>query len=60
VLFGVNAPSAIWAGFASISPLDPVTLASAAVFLLTVAAIASAIPSARVMRIDPAGALRQD
>jgi predicted permease len=43
-----------------ISPVDPMTFASAAVFLLVVAAIASAIPSARVLRIDPAQTLRQD
>jgi hypothetical protein len=41
-----------------ISPVDAVTFASAAVFLLFVAAIASAIPS--VLRIDPAQTLRQD
>jgi len=43
-----------------ISPFDPSTLAGAAGFLLAVAVIASAIPAARVLRIDPAGALRQD
>jgi len=43
-----------------ISSLDPVTFAASAVFLLAVAAIASAIPAARVLRIDPARALRQD
>lgn len=43
-----------------ISPVDPLTFAGAAVFLLIVAAIASAIPGARVLRIDPAEALRQD
>jgi ABC-type lipoprotein release transport system permease subunit len=43
-----------------ISPVDPVTFAGAAVFLLTVAAIAGAIPGARVMTIDPAQTLRQD
>jgi predicted permease len=43
-----------------ISPVDPVTFAGAAVFLLTVAAIASVIPGARVMTIDPAQTLRQD
>jgi ABC-type antimicrobial peptide transport system permease subunit len=43
-----------------ISPLDPITFAGAATFLLTVAGIASAIPGARVMRIDPALTLRQD
>ena len=41
-----------------ISPVDPVTLTGAAFFLLAIAVIASAIPAARVSRIDPAGALR--
>jgi predicted permease len=43
-----------------ISALDPATFVAAAVFLLAVAAIASAIPGARVLRIDPASALRQE
>lgn len=43
-----------------ISPLDPVTFAGAAMFLLAVAAAASAIPGARVLRLDPARTLRQD
>ena len=43
-----------------ISPVDPVTFAGGAALLLAVAAIASAIPGARVLRIDPAQTLRQD
>jgi putative ABC transport system permease protein len=43
-----------------ISPVDPLTFTGAAFFLLAIAAIASAIPAARVLLIDPAGALRQD
>jgi predicted permease len=43
-----------------ISAVDPATFLAAAVFLLAVAAIASAIPGARVLRIDPASALRQE
>jgi putative ABC transport system permease protein len=43
-----------------ISPVDPATFASGAALLLAVAAIASAIPGARVLRIDPAQTLRQD
>ena len=43
-----------------VSPVDPVTLAGAAFFLLAVAAIASAIPGARALGIDPARTLRQD
>jgi predicted permease len=44
----------------NISPLDPVTFGSAAIFLLAVAAVASALPASRVMRIDPSRTLRQD
>jgi len=40
--------------------MDPITFATSTVFLLAVAAMASAIPAARVLRIDPARTLRQD
>jgi ABC-type antimicrobial peptide transport system permease subunit len=43
-----------------ISPLDPLTFAGGAILLLAIAAIATAIPGAGVMRLDPAQALRQD
>jgi hypothetical protein len=43
-----------------VSPLDPLTFAGAAFFLLAVAAIASAIPGARALSIEPARTLRQD
>jgi len=43
-----------------ISPVDPVTFAGGAAFLIAVAGIASAIPGARAMGIDPALALRED
>lgn len=43
-----------------ISPVDPPTLAGAAGLLLAVAALASTIPAARVLQIDPVAALRQD
>ena len=43
-----------------VSPVDPVTFAGAAFFLLAVAGIASAIPGARALGIDPARTLRQD
>jgi len=60
-LFGAWATQKLTSGLLfGISPVDPGTFAGAAVFLLTVAAIASAIPGARVLRIDPARTLRQD
>jgi ABC-type antimicrobial peptide transport system permease subunit len=43
-----------------ISPVDSRTFVAGTLFLLAVATIASAIPAARVMHIEPAGALRQD
>ncbi|MGC1594845.1 MAG: FtsX-like permease family protein, partial [Candidatus Acidiferrales bacterium] len=43
-----------------ISPVDPLTFGGAAIFLLAVAAIACAVPGARVLQIDPAQTLRED
>jgi len=43
-----------------ISAVDPATCAAGTLLLLAVAAIASAIPGARVLQIDPASTLRQD
>ena len=43
-----------------VSPVDRVTFVGAAFFLLAAAAIASAIPGARALGIDPARTLRQD
>jgi predicted permease len=43
-----------------ISPVDPATFAGGALFLLAVAAIASAIPGVRAMRIELVQALRQE
>jgi len=60
-LFGAWAGQKLTSGLLfGISPVDPATFAGGAAFLLAVAAIACAIPGARVMRIDPAEALRQD
>ena len=60
-LFGAWAMQRFTSGLLfGISPVDPVTFAGGAAFLLIVAAIASAIPAARVLGIDPAHALRQD
>lgn len=60
-LFGAWASQRLTSGLLfGVSPVDPVTFTGAACFLLAIAAIASAIPAARVLLIDPAGALRQD
>ena len=60
-LFGAWATQKLTNGLLfGISPVDPASFAGGTAFLLAVAAIACAIPAARVLRIDPAGALRQD
>jgi putative ABC transport system permease protein len=43
-----------------VSPVDPVSIAGAALFLLAVAALASLIPALRATRVDPIVALRQE
>lgn len=43
-----------------VSPFDRISFAAATAFLIAVAALASAIPAARVLRIDPAVVLHQD
>jgi putative ABC transport system permease protein len=60
-LFGAWAAQKTTSGLLfGISPVDPVTFAAAAAFLLAIAGIASAISAARVLSIDPARTLRQD
>jgi ABC-type antimicrobial peptide transport system permease subunit len=43
-----------------VSPVDPVSIAAAALFLIVVAGIASLIPALRAARVDPIIALRQE
>ena len=43
-----------------ISPTDPLTYGAVAGVFLTIAAIASLLPAARILRIDPATVLRHD
>lgn len=43
-----------------IAPADPLSLAGAAVFVIAVAAAATAIPAANAIRVDPASALREE
>jgi putative ABC transport system permease protein len=60
-LFGAWAMQKLTSGLLfGISPVDPATFAGGAFFLLGVAALACAVPGARVMQIDPAAALRED
>jgi putative ABC transport system permease protein len=60
-LLGALAAQKLMSGLLfGISPLDPATFAGGAAFLVAVATIASAIPCAGVMRIDPARTLRQE
>jgi putative ABC transport system permease protein len=60
-LLGAWAAQRLTAGLLfGISSVDPATFVGGAALLLAVAAIASAIPGARVLRIDPAQTLRRD
>ncbi len=43
-----------------VSPIEPITYAGLAVFLLLVAAIATYLPARRATRVDPVTALRQE
>jgi ABC-type antimicrobial peptide transport system permease subunit len=43
-----------------VPPSDPRSLAAAAVFVLAVSALATAVPALRAMRIQPAAALRDE
>jgi ABC-type antimicrobial peptide transport system permease subunit len=43
-----------------VSPRDPASLAAAAVFVILVAALATAVPAVAAMRLEPASALRQE
>jgi ABC-type lipoprotein release transport system permease subunit len=42
-----------------VSPADPITFGGGAFFLILVAIVASLIPAARAMRIDPSQLLRE-
>jgi hypothetical protein len=44
--------------FYNVSPFDPLTFASVAIFLLAVAAVASYVPALRATRVNPVQALR--
>ena len=41
-----------------VSPLDPTTMAGAAILLLSLAALAGAVPAIRATRLDPVASLR--
>jgi ABC-type antimicrobial peptide transport system permease subunit len=57
----VLAPMGTWFGrslFYNVSPFDPLTFATVAVFLMTVAFLASYLPARRATRVNPVQALR--
>ncbi len=64
VVLGIAAALALGGTLSSllydVSAYDPVTLAGSAVMFLVVAALASALPAARAVRIPPAEALRAE
>lgn len=43
-----------------VSPTDPLTFASLAVLIMTIAGVATLLPAVRALRVDPAEALRQE
>ncbi len=43
-----------------VAPLDPLSLASAILLLLTVATVATLVPAARALGVDPASTLREE
>jgi putative ABC transport system permease protein len=60
-LIAALASGRVLSGFLfDVRPTDPLTLASVALLLLTVAVSASYIPSRRTLRIDPVSALRAE
>jgi predicted permease len=64
VLLGVLAAAAssqlLERGLFGISPFDPVAFAAAAIFMLTVATMATVLPTRNALKVDPVDALRHD
>jgi predicted permease len=64
VLLGVLAAAAsaqlLERGLFGISPFDPVAFAAAAIFMLTVATIATVLPTRNALKVDPVDALKHD
>jgi predicted permease len=56
----IGAGRAVRAMLFNVSPLDPVTLVSVSLVLLTVGAFACYLPARRAMRVDPLAALRTE
>jgi ABC-type lipoprotein release transport system permease subunit len=56
----VGAGRAVRVMLFDVSPLDPLTLVSVSLVLLTVGALACYLPARRAMRVDPLNALRTE
>jgi putative ABC transport system permease protein len=60
-LLGAWAAQRLLSGFLfQVSPVDPITFGGGALFLLVVAALASLVPAARALRIEPSQLLRRE
>ena len=55
---GIAGASVLGSFLVGVSPLDPATLAGAAILLLALAALAAAVPAIRATRLDPVASLR--
>jgi putative ABC transport system permease protein len=60
MVIGLVAARALRSQLFNVAPADPITWAGAAAVTLSVAALASVLPSIRAARVDPVVALREE